>query len=82
MIANGTTNNSNGNNKRKQTVPKSKPAKTCDKCAFSTNEMVEFIEHMKLDHNLDEIYPCDMCVFYTESLWDYQGHMEKHVELK
>ncbi len=35
---------------------------------------------MKLDHNLDEIYPCDLCYFYTESLWDYQGHMEQHLE--
>ncbi len=69
-------------NKRKQAVPKSKPAKVCEKCSFSTNEIVEFIEHMKVDHNLDEIYPCDMCAFYTESLWDYQGHMENHLEQK
>ena len=67
-------------NKRKQTVPRPKPAKSCDRCEFSTNEVAEFIEHMKMDHGLDEIYPCDLCVFYTESLWDYQGHMEQHIE--
>ncbi len=55
-------------------------SKLCDKCDFNTNEINEFIEHMKLDHNLDEIYPCDLCSFYTESLWNYQVHMEKHSE--
>jgi hypothetical protein len=73
-------NNTSSGSKRKQSAPKPKLAKECDRCEFSTNEMVEFIEHMKLEHNLDEIYPCDFCTFYTESLWDYQGHMEKHLE--
>ena len=90
MISNSNSNlNSNSSNKRKQTVPKSKPTssvKICDRCSdgsgFSTSEIAEFIEHMKAEHNLDEIYPCDLCYFYTESLWDYQGHMEQHLSEK
>ena len=73
-----TANNNNNSNKRKQTVPKSKPAKCCNRCSFSTNEIGEFIEHMKCDHNLEDVYSCEMCAFYTETLWDYQVHMEQH----
>lgn len=74
--------NVNALNKRKQALPKPKPlTKQCDKCSeFSSNDLNEFTEHMKFEHNLDEIYPCDLCSFYTESLWDYQVHMEQHLE--
>ena len=51
--------------------------KYCDKCNFNSDDMNEFSEHMKFEHNMDEIYPCDLCSFYTQSLWDYQVHMEK-----
>lgn len=51
--------------------------KYCDKCDFNSDDMNEFSEHMKFEHNMDEIYPCDLCSFYTQSLWDYQVHMEK-----
>jgi hypothetical protein len=69
---------STSTNKRKQTAPRPKLAKLCNQCDFSSNEVGEFIEHMKLEHNCDEIYPCDLCVFYTDSLWSYQGHMKEH----
>jgi hypothetical protein len=61
-------------------MPRSKPLRICDKCSFNTNEITELIEHMKLKHLLDDLYPCDLCNFYTESLWDYQGHIEQHIK--
>jgi hypothetical protein len=67
-------------NKRKQAAPRPKLAKVCNRCDFSSNEPVEFIEHMRVEHNVDEIYPCDFCVFYTDSLRNYQGHMKEHSE--
>jgi hypothetical protein len=70
--------NNNLNNKRKQSAPKQKFAKMCDKCAFGTNEIAEFIEHMKLEHNMEDIYACELCYFYTESFWNYQVHMDEH----
>lgn len=68
-------------NKRKQTLPKSKPScsKMCDKCEFSTNDESELVEHMKLEHSSDDVHFCDMCSFFTESFWDYQMHMEQHL---
>jgi len=70
--------NNNLNNKRKQSAPKQKFAKMCDKCSFGTNEITEFIEHMKLEHNMEDIYACELCYFYTESFWNYQVHMDEH----
>lgn len=69
-------------NKRKKifktAAPLTSTLKMCSKCGdFQSNDLNEFTEHMKFEHNLDEIYPCDLCSFYTESLWDYQVHMEK-----
>lgn len=68
-------------NKRKKPLKaaNSPPAtlKYCDKCDFNSNDMNEFSEHMKFEHNMDDIYPCDLCSFYSQSLWDYQVHMEK-----
>lgn len=69
-------------NKRKQTVPKSKPASSssrCEKCEFSTNDESDLAEHMKLEHSSDDVHFCDMCSFFTESFWDYQMHMEQHL---
>ena len=65
-------------NKRKQTAPKAKPVKFCDRCSFNTNEIVELIEHIKLEHNVDDVYLCDFCQYYTETLWNFQLHMEQH----
>lgn len=42
--------------------------------------MQELIDHMKCDHNMDEIYPCDHCNFYTNSLWNFQVHVAAHYE--
>lgn len=75
-----TATSSSSSSKRKQSAPKPKLKKMCDKCDYGTNEISEFIEHMKLEHNLDDIHFCDECSFYTGSFWDYQVHMQEHLE--
>lgn len=77
-LAPSTATTISASNKRKQSAPKSKPIKCCNKCSFSSNEIAEFIEHMKLEHNLEDVYSCELCHFYAESLWDFQVHMENH----
>jgi hypothetical protein len=80
-------------NKRKQTAPKAKQQKhqqqqhqnvsvrVCEKCdaTFSIADTSELVEHMRIEHSIDDFFPCDMCSFSTESLWEYQEHMSsKH----
>ena len=65
-------------NKRKQALPRPKLSKLCDKCDFGTNDEGELVEHMKLEHNSEDVHFCDLCAFSTESLWDFQLHMEQH----
>lgn len=65
-------------NKRKQALPRPKLSKLCDKCDFGTNDEGELVEHMKLEHNSDDVHFCDICSFFTESLWDFQVRMEQH----
>ncbi|CAF1645792.1 unnamed protein product, partial [Adineta ricciae] len=73
-----TVQNTGRSSRRKQLAPRSRLARQCDLCDFSTTVMNEFRNHMKFEHGHEDIFLCETCRYYSPSSHDFQLHLDSH----
>ncbi|CAF4556005.1 unnamed protein product, partial [Rotaria socialis] len=76
-----TPNTERSSNRRKQLAPRSRLVRQCDLCDFSSSTINEFKNHMKYEHETEQVYLCDACRYYSLSSYDFQLHLNSHHDL-
>ena len=64
--------------RRKQLAPRSRLVRQCDLCDFSSSIINEFKNHMKFEHDQEDVFLCDTCRYHTLSANDFHFHLNSH----
>lgn len=64
--------------RRKQLAPRSRLVRQCDLCDFSSSNIHEFKNHMKFEHEQEDVFLCDTCRYHSLSETDFHFHLNTH----